>query len=157
MNAELIIQVRHEPGYVIATVAGEIDIATVGQLRQRLVMLAECGQPVIADLEQVSFMDAAGLGALVGASRRAAANGASLRVVCSRRETRRLFRLTGLDRQVPLAHTLAEALHALQGTRDGSDDEPPREPRNEAPRLPRRRALCYRSQRHSPRRHLQTG
>ena len=134
MNADLTIQVQHEPGYVIATVAGEIDIATVAQLRQRLVVLAESGQPVIADLEQVSFMDAAGLGALAGASRRAAANGASLHVVCSRRQTRRLFRLTGLDRQVPLAHTLAEALHALQGTRGAPDDKPPREPPSETPR-----------------------
>ena len=67
----------------------------------------------MADLYQVSFIDAAGLGALAGAAARAAAHGASLHVVCARRQTRQLFRLTGLDRPIPLARTLAEAVKAL--------------------------------------------
>jgi hypothetical protein len=35
-------------------------------------------------------------------------------VVCSRAQTRRLFRVTGLDRQIPLARDLAEVLHTLE-------------------------------------------
>jgi len=35
-------------------------------------------------------------------------------VVCSRAHTRRLFRVTGLDRQIPLARDLAEVLHTLE-------------------------------------------
>jgi len=77
------IRARREPGYVIVTVAGEIDIATVDRLRERL-----------------------------------AAHGVSLHVVCARPQTRRLFRVTGLDRQVPLARNLAEALHALDDGRE---------------------------------------
>jgi len=68
---------------------------------------------VIADLDQVSFIDASGLGALVGAARRADAHGTSLHVVCARAQTRQLFHLTGLDRQLHLARTLTEALQAL--------------------------------------------
>jgi anti-sigma B factor antagonist len=101
----LVIQVRHHPGHVLVTVAGEVDISTVGQLRERLAGLAAAGRPLVTDLDQVTFIDAAGLGALVGAARRAAAHGTSLRVVCSRAQTRNLLQLTGLDRCLGLSRT----------------------------------------------------
>ena len=106
----LTIRVRRTPKYVLVAVAGEIDIATVAGLRERLVALAVGGRPLVIDLDQVSFMDAAGLGALVGAAKAAAGHGVGLHVVCARQPIRRLFRITGLDRSIPLARTLAEAL-----------------------------------------------
>ena len=114
MGKALSIQDRREPGYVVVTVAGEVDIATVAELRERLSTLAAGGLPLVADLDQVSFIDATGLGALAAAARLAAARGVSLYVVCAQPQTRRLFRITGLDRQIPLARDLAEALHALE-------------------------------------------
>jgi anti-sigma B factor antagonist len=63
----------------------------------------------VADLNRVSFIDAAGLGTLAGAARRAAAHGGSLRVVCARPQIRRLFGVTGLDQAVPLAAGLSDA------------------------------------------------
>ena len=107
------VRVRFEPGYVLVTVAGEVDFATAPGLRKRLFALARAGRPLVADLDGVSFIDAAGLGVLAGAARRAAAHGASLHVVCARRRTRRLFRVTGLDRAIPLVDSLAEVLRAL--------------------------------------------
>jgi anti-sigma B factor antagonist len=118
MGKALTIRARHEPGYVVVTVAGEVDIATVAQLRERLAALAVSGVPLVADLDQVSFIDATGLGALAGAAREAAEHGTSLHLVCAQRQTRRLFRVTGLDRQIPLAHDLAEVLRALGVGRD---------------------------------------
>ena len=100
MGAALTIGARHERGYAIVTVAGEIDIATVTRLRERLFELAASGRPLLADLDQVSFIDSAGLSALVGAANRAAVHGGSLHVVCARPEIRQLFRLTGLDRRL---------------------------------------------------------
>jgi anti-sigma B factor antagonist len=105
-----VVRVRREPGYVLITVTGEVDYASVARLRERLFALADDGRPLIADLDRVSFIDAAGLGALAAAAHRAAARGASLHVVCARSRIRRLFGLTGLDRAVPLAERLAEAL-----------------------------------------------
>jgi anti-sigma B factor antagonist len=113
MGKTLTIRARREPGYVIVSVAGEIDIATVARLRERLAALAVAGLPLVADLDQVTFIDATGLGALAGAARQAAAQGTSLHVVCARAQTRRLFRVTGLDRQVPLARDLTEVLRTL--------------------------------------------
>ena len=114
MGKAMTIQARHEPGYVIVTIAGEVDIATVDRLREGLSALAAGGLPLVADLDQVTFIDATGLGALAGAARLAAARGVCLYVVCAQPRTRRLFRITGLDRQIPLARDLAEALQALE-------------------------------------------
>ena len=113
MDQALTMRVRREPGYVTITVAGEIDFATVSRLQARLLPLAAAGCPLVVDLNLVSFIDAAGLGALASAARRAAVHGTSLHVVCARRQIRRLFRITGLD--LPLAGTLAEALRGAAG------------------------------------------
>src|SRR5690349_24853969 len=102
MYDNLIIGVRAEPGYVIITAAGEIDIFTVARLHEELFTLAGDGRPLIADLDRVIFLGAAGLGALAGAARRAAARGASLHVVCARPQSRQLLQLTGLDRTLRL-------------------------------------------------------
>jgi anti-sigma B factor antagonist len=115
----LTIRVRHEPNYVLAAVSGEIDIATVARLRERLWALAASGRTLVADLEQVSFIDASGLGALAGAAGLAAEHGASLYVVCAREKIRRPFRLTGLNRTIPLACTLAEVLQILAASPQG--------------------------------------
>ena len=118
MGEALTIEARHERGYPIVTVAGEIDIATAARLRERLFELAAGGCPLVADLDQVRFIDSAGLAALVGAAKRAAAHGGSLHVVCARPRIRQLFQLTGLDRRLPPARTLDEALDALTAARD---------------------------------------
>jgi anti-sigma B factor antagonist len=113
--------VRHEPGYVLVTVTGEIDYASVAELRERLFALADAGGHLVVDLNRVRFIDAAGLGALAGAARRATARGASLRVVCTRPHIRRLFRITGLDQAVLLADSLADALQEAAGAA-GADE-----------------------------------
>jgi anti-sigma B factor antagonist len=113
MGEALTIRARQEPGYVIVTARGEIDIATVAKLRERLFELAATGRPLIVDLDEVSFIDSAGLAALVGAAKRAAAHGGSLQVVSARRQARQLFRVTGLDTQIPLTQTLREAVESL--------------------------------------------
>ncbi len=113
MDRALTIEVRRETEYVLVRVAGEVDIATVSGLRERLWALATAGRPVVVDLERVTFIDAGGLGVLASSAGRAAAHGSSLYVVCTRRQTRRLFRLTGLERRIPLAASLDEALLQL--------------------------------------------
>jgi len=108
LDGVLTVLVRHEPDYVLVTVAGEVDFASAAGLRERLFTLAPAGRPLVADLDRVSFIDAAGLGVLAGAARQAAAQGTSLQVVCARRRVRRLFGLTQLDQTVPVAASLAE-------------------------------------------------
>jgi len=77
MEEILTIQVRCRPGHVLVAVAGEIDISTVPRLRGVLRTVTAGGVRVIVDLDQVSFIDATGLGALAGAAGRAAAGAAA--------------------------------------------------------------------------------
>jgi len=119
MGGTLDITVRDERGVVVAAVAGEIDITSVAQLRERLYELADNGGTLIVDLNRVTFIDSAGLGALVGTARRAAENGGSLYAVCAQPQPRRLLWLTGVDKRIPLAATVAGAL-MLQETSQGS-------------------------------------
>ena len=81
MEEALIIGVRHQPGHVLVTVAGEIDIVTAPHLRDRLAAAAASGRRLVVDLDQVSFLGSAGLDVLAGAARQARARGGDLGVV----------------------------------------------------------------------------
>lgn len=117
MGEELSVTVRHERGLVIAEVTGDMDMSTVAGLRERLLALADSGQPVIVDLNRITFIDSAGLGVLVSVARRAGVRGGSLHAVCSRPLTRRLLWLTGVDRRIPLTATVDGALMLLTASR----------------------------------------
>jgi anti-sigma B factor antagonist len=61
------------------TVAGEIDLATSPQLRQALVdVLHTKGSDTVVDLSAVSFVDASGIGVLVGVANLATSGGGHL-------------------------------------------------------------------------------
>ena len=98
--------------------SGEIDITTAAQLRGRLEGPARGGRQAIIDFSRVSSIDAAGVGVLPGAAARAAARGGSLQLAAAGRQVRRVLALTGLDRSIPLAATVAEARAALRSGPD---------------------------------------
>jgi anti-sigma B factor antagonist len=106
----LTMRVQREPGRVLVAVAGEIDIATVAQLEEQLSALAAAGDALVADLTQVSFIDAAGIRALDRAAGQTASHHGSVYVICACDHILRLFNLTGLDRRITVARTLTEAL-----------------------------------------------
>jgi anti-sigma B factor antagonist len=118
MGDELSVGVRRERGVVIAAVTGYIDVSTADGLRERLFELADSGQPLIVDLNRVTFIDSVGLGVLVGTARRADAHGGSVHAVCSQPQTRKLLWLTGVDRRIPLTATVDGALMLLTASRD---------------------------------------
>jgi anti-sigma B factor antagonist len=103
---ELLVTVHPEHDVVIAEVSGDLDMSTAARLRERLFELADSGQPVIVDLNRITFIDSTGLGALVAVARRADAHGGSLHAVCSQPHTRKLLWLTGVDRRIPLTATV---------------------------------------------------
>jgi anti-anti-sigma factor len=104
------ITVRDERGCVIVAVAGEIDISTVAGLRERLYELAGNGGTLIVDLNRVTFIDSTGLGVLVGTARRVEEHGGSLYAVCAQPQPRKLLWTTGVDKRIPLAATVDDAL-----------------------------------------------
>jgi anti-sigma B factor antagonist len=118
MGEELSVTVRREREVIIAEVSGAVDLTTVAGLRERLYPLAGEAQPLIVDLNQVTFMDSTGLGVLVGTVRIVEEHGGSLHAVCSQPHTRKLLWLTGVDRRIPLSMTVDDALALLTTSGD---------------------------------------
>jgi anti-sigma B factor antagonist len=120
MGDALDIEVRNERGVVIAAISGEIDVSTVAQFRERLLELADNGGTLVVDLNRVAFIDSSGLGALVATARRVAEHGGGLYAVCAQPQPRRLLWMTGVDKRIPLAATLAGALMLQEASRGSS-------------------------------------
>jgi anti-sigma B factor antagonist len=85
------------PTSVEIRLAGELDLATVPQLRQVVDAHARHGQTMIINLREVGFIDSMGLAALVRARHRALARGAQLKLVAPPAPVRTVFTLTRLD------------------------------------------------------------
>jgi anti-sigma B factor antagonist len=92
------------------TLSGEIDVYTAPKLKEELVAVIEGGcSHVVVDLEGVTFIDSSGLGVLVSALRRARERDGAVRIVCTRDNILKIFRITGLDKVFPVFSDIAEA------------------------------------------------
>jgi anti-sigma B factor antagonist len=78
-------------------VVGELDVATAPALADSVAVALDADRRVVLDLGRLTFIDAAGLGALVAAHRYAADRGAVLELVAVPARARRLFAITGLQ------------------------------------------------------------
>jgi anti-sigma B factor antagonist len=86
----------HDDAFVLA-LTGEIDIDTVDLLRAAVTDALDAGaRHLTIDLNAASYLDSAGLGALVGTYKRLVAGQGSLTVRCSNQRFLRLFAITGL-------------------------------------------------------------
>ena len=109
------------------TISGEIDIASVPVLRERLIGLPRPqASRIIIDLSGVTFCDASGLAVLVGASRRAGLLGGVLRLAAPAPMMATVLRLTGLHSRFEIFATVSEAIGAVphQGRREADMPKP---------------------------------
>lgn len=105
--------VRREDGAVILAVRGEIDLRTAPELRAHLddTMAESDGRPCVIDLTAVTFMGSPGLATLLEATARARHRHITLSfVVDANLPVVRPIQITGIDRELALYHTIAEAL-----------------------------------------------
>jgi len=100
-----------EDGVVVLRVVGEVDLATVGRLREHLYkQVPGVGRVVILDCTGVSFLAACGIGLLIETADRARAEGMALWLVANSRVVLRALEVTGADKLVPHAGTVAQAV-----------------------------------------------
>lgn len=103
------VQVIRDVPVVIAP--EEIDITNAGALRTALLHAAARPGPVlVVDMTRTRFCDSAGLHALLGAHKRAQAEGRQVRLVITGAQPRRILALTALDRLIPVCTSLDQAL-----------------------------------------------
>jgi anti-anti-sigma factor len=104
---------RTEHARIIATLCGELDIASAPALRDQLLdLLRPATSRLVLDLSAVSYADASGLAVLVGTGRRAGLLGGFLRLAAPAPASAvtRVLSLTGLHRQLEVFPTIQAAI-----------------------------------------------
>jgi anti-anti-sigma factor len=87
-----------EPHGVRLKVSGELDVAVIDRLQQRLNSVARAGETVVLDLSELSFIDSSGLNVIVTAFRQAKRDSWELRIDPSMtRPVHRVVTMMGLD------------------------------------------------------------
>jgi anti-sigma B factor antagonist len=115
-DASLSLTSRTEPGgRVIATLRGDLCIASAPALREHLLsLLRPPVSQLIIDLSAVERADASGLAVLVASGRRAGLLGGSLRLAAPSPEVARVLAATGMDRHLDVFATLQAAMAGLR-------------------------------------------
>ena len=93
------------------TVRGELDLATAPELAAALdAQLASAPRALILDLTPTVFLDSSGARALIQASRKCAAAGVPLHVICPRNNApvRLVIDLLELHRAIPIVESPAD-------------------------------------------------
>ena len=99
---------------VVVQIAGELDTANCQRLRDELLSYTQSGHHRFAvELSGLAFMDSAGIGVLVGASKRARAGNGRLCLVSPKQHIRRLWETMGLAGIMPVFGGLDEAFGYL--------------------------------------------
>jgi anti-sigma B factor antagonist len=110
-DMELSIEER-DPGALIATVRGEVDMAVAGTLQDQLCQAVWPGRRLVVDLTAVSLIDASGLDALVATRGMLQEHNGIIRLVVAAPLQLRELEITGLDAVFPIHATLDDALAA---------------------------------------------
>lgn len=92
-------------------VAGELDVASSGRVREQVALLLSEGRTdLVVDLTDVTFLDSTGLGLMVGTLKRVRLAGGRLVLVVPSESVLKVFRVTGLDQVLTLHDSLEDAL-----------------------------------------------
>jgi anti-sigma B factor antagonist len=96
---------------VVAALGGDLDIASVPAVRERLLSLLRPGASrLVIDMSAVHYADASGLEVLVSTRRRAALLGGTLRLAALQPEVARVLIVTGLSRHFGTYPTVRAAV-----------------------------------------------
>jgi anti-anti-sigma factor len=80
---------------------GEIDLATVGLVRDAVEREHQSGEDLILDLREVGFMDTSGLRYVLEIVERASKDGFDVQLVRGPTAVQRVFEVSGLEPRLP--------------------------------------------------------
>lgn len=90
---------------------GELDLVGAQLLRGAATGILATAGSVVVDLSEVTFIDSAGLSALVGLARRCTEQGGQVCFVGPRRSVAKVLAMTGVDRLLGMPQTDAHLAH----------------------------------------------
>jgi anti-sigma B factor antagonist len=98
-------------GTLVYRLRGSLDVATSPSVRAALIAAASThDRHIVVDLSKLEFLDSTGLGALIGAHKRAAEEEGVLRLVVGDGAISRLLHITGLMKIFPTFATVDDAV-----------------------------------------------
>jgi anti-anti-sigma factor len=98
----------------VVTATGEVDITNAEGLRDALLSALNAGAlGLVVDMTATTFIDSAGVTALVRASRRATATEATVRLAVIAPAVLRVLNLVGIDQLVQVHPSVADAVASL--------------------------------------------
>jgi anti-sigma B factor antagonist len=98
----------------VVRLPAEIDLTIADDVRESLLSVLNKGAlGLVVDMTVTTFCDSAGITALVRASRRADATGATMRVAAIAPPVLRVFSLVGIDRLINVHPTVDDARASL--------------------------------------------
>ena len=101
----------------VVIVSGEIDLTNAENLRDALLSALNAGaRGLVVDMSATTFIDSAGVTALVRASRRAAATEATVRLAVTAPGVLRVLNLVGIDQLIEVHPSVSAALASLPET-----------------------------------------
>ena len=99
----LVVSAVPERERVRVRAAGELDLSTVGLLRDQVAELIDLGwRDLLVDLREVTFMDTSGVHLLLEADDRARSAAVRLGIVLEGGPVEDVLKITGVDRLLPL-------------------------------------------------------
>ena len=106
----------------MVSASGEIDIINAEDLRDVLLSALNAGaSALVVDMTSTTFLDSAGITALVRATRRATATDAVLRLAVTAPSVLRVLSLVGIDRLIEVYPGLPDAMASLRDQADQAD------------------------------------
>lgn len=108
------ITTRDEDGAKVLLLSGKLDASNSSDLVNVFEPLLKDGhRKFIIDLQEITFIDSAGLSALVKLYKKTRGQSARLWLAAPQDQVRRVFQLTRLDRAFDIAETVPQALQSL--------------------------------------------
>ena len=96
------VDVEREDGTLHVCPVGEVDMATIGHLRERITAAVGAGTGrVILDLRKTTFLDSKGLHLAMDLDTWAARNGTEFAIIAGPRAVQRTFEIAGLSERLP--------------------------------------------------------
>jgi anti-sigma B factor antagonist len=113
MAIEFSIEDRRVGDVHVVSVAGEVDLFTAPEFKQRVTAPIGAGiEHVVVDLTGTTFIDSSSLGVLIGAHRRLKSRGGRLVVACTEDAIIKTFRITGLDTVFTITDSVEAAVNS---------------------------------------------